>query len=347
MMRTRKKAAMDKANGVTSPLVNVESNPSIPGPTELLSLTTTDPGTPAPGTPQPTVDADHRSPCQQPKHGRDSDSGDTDAEVSAPSICQPPVKRTKVTTTSPVKSSGNVAGPPRARIIIPPRPRNAVPPRPRNAVPPRSPLPQRLKRVVNPGAPDQKRAHRTTEEVAAATKRKVQLILDLEKVEQEKIQMLAAIEAEVEEEERLEEEMAIRHITDLPESNTKPQAGDDDVAMATSEEENVPKGDDPAEEVQEEDKSEHPRKLVSDALISKMSATYRLFLSQRKKARARGDVRAAVDKKKEKDALAVKNKNDNASSKSRQAAIFVKPSHALLTIALGHMHVKRQRERQL
>lgn len=340
MMRTRKKAAMDKANSVTSPLVNVESNPSVPGPTEPFSLTTTDPGPPAPKSPQPTAaqGADHRSPCQQPKHGRD-----TDAEVSAPSTCQPPAKRTKVDTTSPVKSSSNVPGPPRARIIIPPRSRNAVPPR--------SPLPQRLKRVVNPGAPDQKRVHRTTEEVAAATKRKVQLILDLEKVQQEKVRMMAEIEAEVEEEERLEEEMAIRHITDLPGSHTKPR--DDNVAMMASEEEDVPKGIDPVEEVQEEDTLERPAKLVSNALTSKMSVTHCLFPQKKKaraKARVRGDVRVALDKKKEEDALGlgVKKKNDNnALSKSRHAAIFVKPSHAsLLTTALGHMHVKRQRERQ-
>ena len=46
--------------------------------------------------------------------------------------------------------------------------------------------------------------------------------------------------------------------------------------------------------------------------------------------------------------LGVKKKNDNnVLSKSRQAAIFVKPSHtSLLMTALGHMHVKRQRERQ-
>jgi hypothetical protein len=187
--------------------------------------------------------------------------------------------------------------------------------------------------------------------VATATKRKVQLILDLEKVQQEKVRMMAEIEAEVEEEERLEEEMAIRHITDLPGSHTKPR--DDNVAMMASEEEDVPKGIDPVEEVQEEDTLERPAKLVSNALTSKMSVTHCLFPQKKKaraKARVRGDVRVALDKKKEEDALGlgVKKKNDNnALSKSRHAAIFVKPSHAsLLTTALGHMHVKRQRERQ-
>ena len=206
-----------------------------------------------------------------PKHSRD-----TDAEVSAPSTCQPSAKKTKVDTTSPVKISSNVPGPPRAWIIIPPSSCNAVPPR--------SPLSQRLKRVVNPGAPDQEQVHHTTEEVAVATKRKVQLILDLEKVQQEKVQMMAEIEAEVEEEECLEEEMGIQHITDLPGSHTKPR--DDDVTTMASEEENIPKGIDPVEGVQQEDMLEHPAKWVSNALTSKMLDS--LSISSEEKSQGQG-----------------------------------------------------------
>lgn len=244
-MKTCQKTAIDKDEGITSPLLDVgpESNPSIS--TEPLAI---DPGPPtqksapaaAPQGPQPILDANHGSSHQQPKHSR-SDSG-ADAEVSAPILFQPPVKRTKANPTSPVRSSSNATGRShRSRIIIPPR----------------SPLPQRINRVINPGAPDKKRAQRTSEEVAAAAKKKEHLRLQLERLEREKIQMMAEMELEEVEADRLEEGMAIRNITDLAGSKA---AGDDDVTMTASED--TEKGDD--------DESEGPAKKVCSTLMSKI-----------------------------------------------------------------------------
>lgn len=206
----RKKMALDNNEGVTPPSEDLEPH----------SLITASP--------------------QHPKHSH-SDS-DADAEGPTSNLCQPPAKRTKANTTSPVENSHNVASRPRPR----PRPR---------IIPRRSPLPQRINRVINPGAPDQKRAQRTSEEVAAAAKQKEKLALELEEVEKAKVRMVAEMEAADEEEERLEERMAIRHITDLAEfeANTNAASGDDDATML----------------IEDKDEPRGPAKMVRSILMQK------------------------------------------------------------------------------
>lgn len=197
------------------------------------------------GVTSPSMNLEPHSPItttqQHPKHSR-SDS-DTNAEVSASDLCQQSAKRTKLNTPSPDKNSHNVASRPRPR----PRPVSC-----------RSPRPQRINRVINPGAPDQKRAQRTSEEVAAAAKQREKLALDLEKVEKAKVLMVVEMEKEDEEEERLEEMMAIRHITDLPEFKTSEDA-EGDVTMSVEDE----------DEDASEDEPEAPAKTVCSRLIQK------------------------------------------------------------------------------
>lgn len=287
-MRTRKETALDNDKGVTSPLVNARPNPSTtikPLVIKLKPLTQKSAS-------QSALDAVDMSSHHHPKHGHSD--GDDDVDVSGANICQPSAKRTKTSNmTSPVKSSHSAAGRPHPRIILP-----------------RSPLPLRVNRVINPGAPDQKRVQRTSEEVAAAAKKREDGRLKLESLEREKIRMLAEMEAADEEEERSDERMAIRDITDLAGSKENTNAGDYDAIVTSSEEESIevqPKG---------------PAKMVRSTLMRKLTVIYGPFYQRKKPTRARGDIRAAVDKEKE----AIRKKNE-VKSKSRTSRQVVIPCH--------------------
>jgi hypothetical protein len=175
-------------------------------------------------------------------------------------------------------------------------------------VPPRSPLPSRANRVVNPGAPDKKRTKCTSEEMATAAEQKNKLKLELERIEREKIRMLAEMEEVEEQEQRDEEEMRIKDIVDLAESNADEEtdaqynkegmASDNDIEMAD--------GDNDEEiEVIVDAELDGPdmAKSVSKLVYGNFVDDFQCSVQQKKKAAARksrtqGDIRAAVDKEK-------------------------------------------------
>lgn len=176
-------------------------------------------------------------------------------------------------------------------------------------VPPRSPLPSRTNRVVNPGAPDKKRTKRTSEETAAAAEQKNKLKLELEQIEREKIRMLAEMEEVEEQEQRDEEEMRIKDIVDLAESNADGEtdeynkegmANDNDIEMADGDnDEEIEVDADYEPELDGPDTAKSVSKLVYGNFLD----DFRCSVQQKKKAaasksRARGDIRAAVDKEK-------------------------------------------------
>ena len=211
-------------HGATSPLTDIESNP-IPA-TDLPAKAQPNPE------PNPVkepislsaLDAiDKNTQLLQPHPKRTRSRSGTDGTV--PDV-QPPAKKKKTNTTSPVQRHRNI-GTLRLRAA---------------GVPPRSPLPLRTNRVVNPGAPDKKNTRRTSAEMAAAAQQKKRLQLELERMEKEKIRMLAEMEAVEEEEQREEERASIKDIADLEEPcadseadtqyGNKGIAGDDDIVMA-------------------------------------------------------------------------------------------------------------------
>lgn len=215
-------------HGATSPLTDIESNP-IPA-TDLPAKAQPNPE------PNPVkepislsaLDAiDKNTQLLQPHPKRTRSRSGTDGTVpdgTVPDV-QPPAKKKKTNTTSPVQRRN--IGTSRSRAA---------------GVPPRSPLPLRTNRVVNPGAPDKKNTRRTSAEVAAAAQQKKRLQLELERMEKEKIRMLAEMEAVEEEEQREEERVSIKDIADLEEPRADSEAdtqygnkgiaGDDDIVMA-------------------------------------------------------------------------------------------------------------------
>jgi len=185
---------------------------------------------------------------QQPKRGRSG--SDANAENTEPSgTHQPPTKRSKnMDITLPQKK----------------------------LVPLRSPLPARKNRVINPGAPDQKRTRRTSSAVAAAMQLKEKLKSELDRMEKDKIRMLAEMEAAEEEEQQLEERMAIRDVTDLAESSYPNNEGEPDKDTVMTSEEDIERADramvpGPLEELEG---PITPVKIVSSKRMQNVDYTY-------------------------------------------------------------------------
>jgi hypothetical protein len=100
---------------------------------------------------------------------------------------------------------------------VPERPRVKT----RKRIPQRSPLPQRINRVVQPAKPVMPRPKRTSAAVAAAEAEKVDLLRRLEELDKQKKLALAEMELNEEEEDAEEERTAVRHLKDLPDSESE------------------------------------------------------------------------------------------------------------------------------
>jgi hypothetical protein len=224
MAQTRasgKIAAANQDQDATSPqaLTDIQSN-HLSSTEQLIIKTRPKPKPVNIPPPRSGLNAADETQHQRPKRGRSGSDTDIERMEATEPTCthQPPTKRSKkADVASPVKHG---AGSFRLKLI-----------------PPRSPLPVRINRVVNPGAPDQKRGRRTSASVTAAMQRKEHLKSELEKMERDKIRMLAEMEASEEEEQRQEERMVIRDVTDLAESYPDIEGEpDNDHVMADSEE---------------------------------------------------------------------------------------------------------------